>query len=657
MVVEKTQEIKEIEYLKSKGKYYEALEKIEALLKKKDASEIEKIQTKIEKSMILDSLGLFENSREKWEEGLTISTEIQKESEKLGKTVLIYDSFLWNLVLKVRLGKREEFLDGVNRLEELYFKLEKENYANLNEKFANLSSLKAAVGYVKAVLFEDYKRDTNETIEILEKGIKRARDSDNKEILFWLYTQLGNVYENMGDYDKAFEYAQKLLKESEELGNEYWKAFALSTIGNIYWVKGEYDSLLEYAKKSLEIRKEIGNKRFLAPGYNLIGIYYAMIMELKESSEYFKKAYDIHSENVKKEDDAHFLNNLASVYNKLGEVDKSLELFEKLNAIQKKQGNISGSYLSLLNIAGILSNKGDLEQALEIYNQVLDFYSRIGDKYRTAWIQKFIGKIYEKKGAFNTSIDYLEKALETNLELGNKDSIAGTFYDFILLSTKYDRMDLAKEYYKKLEEIIEEIEYKNIKRMVLIAEGIILMRSKESRDRDRAEVLFDQLLQEDLGPFLSMEVLLQSSELLLTELKETSNERYLSKLQKNINKLIEIGTKNNFSHVIVESLWFKSQLSLLDFDVDKARELLTQALDIAERKGLNRLALKIANAKEQLIKQKIELDEFEKTSPTIAKRMEIIKVENGFKELKQKEAFELSIEKIESSGKLLSLKI
>jgi hypothetical protein len=37
--------------------------------------------------------------------------------------------------------------------------------------------------------------------------------------------------------------------------------------------------------------------------------------------------------------------------------------------------------------------------------------------------------------------------------------------------------------------------------------------------------------------------------------------------------------------------------------------------------------------------------------------MEIIKVENGFKELKQKEVFEFSIEKVETSKKLFSLQI
>ena len=73
---------------------------------------------------------------------------------------------------------------------------------------------------------------------------------------------------------------------------------------------------------------------------------------------------------------------------------------------------------------------------------------------------------------------------------------------------------------------------------------------------------------------------------------------------------------------------------------EKARELLTQALEVAENKGLNPLALKITKSKEELIKQVMELEDLEKESPTISKRMDVIKIENGLKEIKSSEVFQ-----------------
>ena len=88
-------------------------------------------------------------------------------------------------------------------------------------------------------------------------------------------------------------------------------------------------------------------------------------------------------------------------------------------------------------------------------------------------------------------------------------------------------------------------------------------------------------------------------------------------------------------------MWFKSQLALLNLDFEKARELLNQALNTAEDKGFNFLALKMIKSREELIKQTMELEELVKEVPTIAKRMEAIKIENGFKKITSSEMFQL----------------
>jgi len=53
----------------------------------------------------------------------------------------------------------------------------------------------------------------------------------------------------------------------------------------------------------------------------------------------------------------------------------------------------------------------------------------------------------------------------------------------------------------------------------------------------------------------------------------------------------------------------------------------------------------------------IALEEIGKDPKSVTKRMEIIKLENGFKKLKEKDDFEFKIERIESSKNLLSIKI
>jgi tetratricopeptide (TPR) repeat protein len=67
--------------------------------------------------------------------------------------------------------------------------------------------------------------------------------------------QLGNigiVYQNKGELDKALEYYGKALKLNEELGKKGGIAAELGNIGNVYKIKGE---LLDYYLDAKDLAK------------------------------------------------------------------------------------------------------------------------------------------------------------------------------------------------------------------------------------------------------------------------------------------------------------------------------------------------------------------------------------------------------------------
>ncbi|MCE7749027.1 MAG: tetratricopeptide repeat protein, partial [Candidatus Heimdallarchaeota archaeon] len=296
--------------------------------------------------------------------------------------------------------------------------------------------------------------------------------------------------------------------------------------------------------------------------------------------------------------------------------------------------------INLGNKAVVHREIGELDVALKIHEERLEYYERRGFKnlvWNALWN---IASIYQAKGLFNKAHEHFKEALQIHDDLGNKSRGVFTLYSLVLLGVEFDKIELAKEYYVELERRSEDVEYKITKNQVLQAEAAILARSLVARDRIRAEVIYEQLLNEQLDYAIYLGIIFHLCELLLSELKASSDERILAKLQKYVDKMIELSTKNYFTLLIVESLWFKAQLSLLNLDFEKTRELLTQALNIAEEKGLNRLSLKIMKAKEQLVQQLVDLEDLEKESPTISKRMDTIKIENGFKEITSSQMYQ-----------------
>ena len=71
---------------------------------------------------------------------------------------------------------------------------------------------------------------------------------------------IGVIYSNKGDYDKALDYYEKSLAIREEMDDKSGIRLSLHNIGLVYYYKGDYVQALKYSENSLAIKKEIGVK-------------------------------------------------------------------------------------------------------------------------------------------------------------------------------------------------------------------------------------------------------------------------------------------------------------------------------------------------------------------------------------------------------------
>ncbi|MCE7749028.1 MAG: tetratricopeptide repeat protein [Candidatus Heimdallarchaeota archaeon] len=637
-----SKELEEIEHLTIVGKYQEAINRIEEILKTEKISESEKIRVLILKSKSLARLGLFEVEDDNYEKSCELSSLAFNLSKEIDDLVSMVEAKVWYLsVYRLKMDfNPNEFLKEVKQLEDIYEEIKRKKISLPKEIEASILLVLYQQNRAQILINEDFIWDHKESFELLDKGLNLIQEIEKKEVLMLFQWANAETYKDINDYDKALQFYEEALGIAKEIGNEHFKSFFLYEIGGTYWLKGEFDLLFEYQMKALEIREKQENERGVGLIYNRLGIYYWETGDWKKGLEYFQKAHEIISENGKRERYYVYLNNIGTSHVFLGNLDEALKCFELAYKNNKKLGLLEYAYLNLNNISNIYSRRGEFDKALELNEEILAYREKTADKRGIANVIYEMGFIYRKKGMFNKALECFKEHLKYMQELGVKSEIAGILYHLISLTSEFNRNDLAEKYHEKLEKITEEIEYKPYRRLALLSEAVILKNSKISRDRVRAEVLLDQLLLEDFSQFFHIEVLFQLCYLLLSELKATSEEKILSKLQKYVSKLIEIGTSSKLPYLIVESLWFKSQLSLLNLNFEKARALLNQALSTAEDKGFNFLALKMTKSKEELIKQTIEMEELAKEVPTISKRMDVIEIENGFKGIRSSGMFQ-----------------
>ncbi len=118
------------------------------------------------------------------------------------------------------------------------------------------------------------------------------------------FNNLGLIFHNSGDYDKAEDYYLKALKIREKVLEENHPDLATSynNLGLLYHDKGDYDKAEDYYLKALNIREKVleENHPDLATSYNNLGSLYHAKGDYDKAEDYFLKALEIFEKTLGK---------------------------------------------------------------------------------------------------------------------------------------------------------------------------------------------------------------------------------------------------------------------------------------------------------------------------------------------------------------------
>jgi len=85
-------------------------------------------------------------------------------------------------------------------------------------------------------------------------------------------SNIGSVYRDKGDLDKALEYHQAALTIARETGDQWGAASNMGNIGSLYRAKGNLDEALAYENEALAMAREIGYQLGVATELGNIGL-------------------------------------------------------------------------------------------------------------------------------------------------------------------------------------------------------------------------------------------------------------------------------------------------------------------------------------------------------------------------------------------------
>ncbi|CAF0873926.1 unnamed protein product [Adineta steineri] len=156
-----------------------------------------------------------------------------------------------------------------------------------------------------------------------------------------VFNNLGVIYNELADYDKAKEYYQKSLDIYQKQFPAYNDtATTLGNLGNNSVDRGDLDLALDYYDRALKclLNDSRPNERAVASQYNNIGLVYHEKDNFAEALKNYKKALEIQLQVLPSNHPmfADSYNNIGEIYRDQGDYAHALDYYNKTLQIQQR---------------------------------------------------------------------------------------------------------------------------------------------------------------------------------------------------------------------------------------------------------------------------------------------------------------------------------
>jgi tetratricopeptide (TPR) repeat protein len=254
------------------------------------------------------------------------------------------------------------------------------------------------------------------------------------------YNNLGILYRNIGNHDKAGSFLQKALAIRKRVLNKRDSQTALSynNLGGLYHSKGNFAKAEFMYKQALAIQKAVlGEKnRDTVQTYNNLAVLYIDMGKYHKAEALFKKIpetyNDVIGENLPDIDLSY--NNTGMLYYSKGDYTTGERVLQKALEISKdthKEKN-PRTALSYNNLAMLYVSIGDYEKAQPLLLKALAIYKEVvgGNRLDTARVYHNLGALCYSIGDYSNSEFFYQKTLAIKKEvLGKKHPSIATSYN------------------------------------------------------------------------------------------------------------------------------------------------------------------------------------------------------------------------------------
>ncbi|MCK4779732.1 MAG: tetratricopeptide repeat protein, partial [Candidatus Lokiarchaeota archaeon] len=323
----------------------------------------------------------------------------------------------------------------------------------------------------------------------------------------------------------------------------------------------------------------------------------------------------------------------------MGDFNRSLEY---ANTVLKIAKEIQNDMLKLqaVKLFGFnYSMKGDYERNLENNKRYLALAKKVNDKQELIGALNSLGMVLTEKNEFDQALDYLKQSLSTCDEINSFKTAAvlGSLFDLYL---KMNNFDKAQQCLDRMKQIKNQEDIKWFDDNYRLGKAMMLRKKPQDINQLKAKEIFKQIVDEE-GTFIEFNYvsLIHLCDQYLADLSKSNDLKALDEIQPYITQLMNIAKNQQSFWLLVEGYTFQAKLKLIIFEFREAQNLLSKALNIAEKYGQERLAKRILNEQDELSKNFIKWEKLKASGANMSERMDLARIDEQIEIMLQKRRY------------------
>ncbi|MBK9249530.1 MAG: tetratricopeptide repeat protein [Ignavibacteria bacterium] len=300
------------------------------------------------------------------------------------------------------------------------------------------SLLYEALSLFEQTNYDESERCAKEALALLEPFAERedlgeeldalSQKHEILAMLAWAYNRLMTFSDLRGDYALGLNQAEIALSFSERIGNRIRKAALFGNIGLVYQNLMDYDKALEYYQLAMTIYEELGDQNGIAGTLDSFGLVHQERLDYDKALEYALKAIAMYEEsgNDNKEGIATSYGNIGWLYSTIADYPKALEYMHKSLALFQELGlkyGIASNFDSIGQTYAAPDFEGyDLAKAEEYLLKAIAIVEEYGMKRQVYEYHKNLAEIYEREKRWEDFARHFRKYHDTEKEVQSEEA-------------------------------------------------------------------------------------------------------------------------------------------------------------------------------------------------------------------------------------------